>query len=253
MENEAIENVLRTIEEEQNVKIYYAVESGSRAWGFPSIESDYDVKFIYAHPTEWYLSVEEKEENIGFPVNEFLDINGIDIKRSLQLLRKTNPAMIEWLNSPIIYKEEGNFAEDLRSLLKISTSLRHLAFFYYRMAQENYEKDLLDDAVNLKKYFYVLRALFACMYIEKYQEAPPVGMAELLESLELPEDISNGVREIMLRKMMGDEALDEPIEEAIKLFIEDQLQYFQLSIEMLPTVDAIDYGYLDEVFQQYLY
>lgn len=86
---------LTDIEGEEDVKIFYACESGSRAWGFPSADSDYDVRFLYRHPEEWYLSVdlEEKRDVIERPINDDLDISGWDLRKALKLLRKSNPPL----------------------------------------------------------------------------------------------------------------------------------------------------------------
>lgn len=99
---------LEQIEKDEDVTIFYACESGSRAWGFPSADSDYDVRFIYVRPRDWYLSidVEEKRDVIERPINDALDISGWDLRKALKLLRKSNPPLLEWLSSPIVYKEQ---------------------------------------------------------------------------------------------------------------------------------------------------
>src|SRR5947209_3872560 len=107
---------LYEIEKEQSVKILYAVESGSRAWGFASKDSDYDIRFIYVHPIDWYISIEEKRDVIEYPVKDLLDFSGWDIRKALQLYKKSNPPLYEWLVSPIVYLEHGNFAQQLRDL-----------------------------------------------------------------------------------------------------------------------------------------
>ena len=101
-----IHSRLIEIEAKNAIKIVYACESGSRAWGFPSANSDYDVRFIYIRPVDWYLSIYEKRDVIEYPIDEQLDISGWDLKKALQLLRKTNPPLLEWLGSPIVYLEE---------------------------------------------------------------------------------------------------------------------------------------------------
>ena len=97
---------LDQIEREENVSIVYACESGSRAWGFESTDSDWDVRFIYVHGQDWYLSidVEEKRDVIERPVNDELDISGWDLRKALKLVRRS-PPLLEWLSSPIISKE----------------------------------------------------------------------------------------------------------------------------------------------------
>ncbi|TSC85791.1 MAG: putative nucleotidyltransferase [Microgenomates group bacterium Gr01-1014_7] len=110
-------NKLKEIEDKKQVKILYAVESGSRGWGFESEDSDYDIRFIYAHPLDWYLSIENKKDVIELPIIDKLDISGWDIKKALKLFKNSNPPLYEWLKSPIIYLEEGEFAQRLRALM----------------------------------------------------------------------------------------------------------------------------------------
>ena len=88
---------LSKVAEEEGVRVLYACESGSRAWGFPSSDSDYDVRFIYAHPVEWYLSIRNRRDVIERPVVNDIDLSGWDIKKALVLLRKSNPPLLEWL------------------------------------------------------------------------------------------------------------------------------------------------------------
>jgi hypothetical protein len=102
---------LRRIKEKEGVRVIYACESGSRGWGFESPDSDYDVRFIYVHPLDWYLSIDDQKEVIETPIDDKLDINGWDIRKALVLLRKSNSVILEWLASPIrYYKYEPDLA-----------------------------------------------------------------------------------------------------------------------------------------------
>ncbi|HTY22758.1 MAG TPA: nucleotidyltransferase domain-containing protein, partial [Desulfomonilaceae bacterium] len=94
---ESVRNHLGKIEADENIRVVYACESGSRAWGFPSVDSDYDVRFIYIRPVEWYLSIDEKRDVIERPIDAGLDISGWDLRKALQLFRKSNPPLLEWL------------------------------------------------------------------------------------------------------------------------------------------------------------
>jgi uncharacterized protein len=117
MANEIIKR-LHEIEQTQEVRIQYACESSSRAWGFPSADSDYDVRFIYLHRTDWYLSVEAKRDVIEYRLEQNLDINGWDLKKALRLFRQSNPPLLEWLGSPIVYLEKTSTSAKLRELAK---------------------------------------------------------------------------------------------------------------------------------------
>ena len=115
-----------------------AIESGSRAWGFPSADSDYDVRFLYARPVEWYLSILEGRDVIERPIDAQLDINGWDIKKALRLFRKSNPPLAEWLGSPIVYLERQDIAERLRELAQRYYSPLACIHHYLHMAEGNY-------------------------------------------------------------------------------------------------------------------
>ena len=78
-----IQDNLNAIEEKYDVKILLAVESGSRAWGFASPDSDYDVRFIYMHRTEEYLRIDSMKDVVEWQLDEVLDINGWDIRKVL--------------------------------------------------------------------------------------------------------------------------------------------------------------------------
>lgn len=112
-----IKSKLISIEKEKNIKTLYAVESGSRAWGFESEDSDYDVRFIYIHPSDWYLSINDKRDVIEYPIDEnLIDISGWEIRKALRLFRKSNPPLMEWMCSPIVYHKFSGFIEKLRCI-----------------------------------------------------------------------------------------------------------------------------------------
>jgi len=90
-----IRGVLEKIEKEHKVKILFAWESGSRAWGFASKDSDYDVRFIYVHEKNWYFGIDDQRDVIELPVNEVLDVNGWDVRKALRLFRKSNAPLYE--------------------------------------------------------------------------------------------------------------------------------------------------------------
>src|SRR5947208_3039805 len=121
---ERIELQLDEIETRHNATILYAVESGSRAWGFASENSDYDVRFIYIRPIRDYLRIQPIRDVIELPIVDDLDVNGWDITKALNLFRSSNPPLLEWLNSSIIYRETGELAGSLRNLARTHSSMR---------------------------------------------------------------------------------------------------------------------------------
>ncbi len=157
---ETILRKLNEIENRENVKILLAVESGSRAWGFASPDSDYDVRFIYVRPREDYLRLEKTRDVIELPIEGELDINGWDLDKTLRLLRASNPTLFEWLSSPIVYRET-EFARDFQGIMQQYFSSKRGLSHYLSMAGRNYREYLKGEKVKAKKYFYVLRPVLA--------------------------------------------------------------------------------------------
>ena len=183
---------LAAAEDEHGVRVLYACESGSRAWGFASPDSDFDVRFIYAHEADWYLSfdVERRRDVIEYPIVDDIDCRGWDIRKALHLFTRTNGAFLEWLNSPIRYLERGSVAATLRELAPRCVNATALCYHYSHMARGNAREYLFKDKVRLKKYFYVLRPLLAIRHIEGGLGIPPVRFQDLVE-LVAPAQIGN--------------------------------------------------------------
>lgn len=253
----SIAEKLQHIEEKYNVKILYAVESGSRAWGFPSKDSDYDVRFIYIHPPEWYLSIDpqgigQKRDVIEEPINDLLDISGWEITKALRLFRKNNPPLLEWLRSNIVYYQAFMFVDQLRTLESNVFSPNSMLNHYLHMSKNNYREYLQGEQVRIKKYFYVLRPILACKWIEKYNEAPPISFHELLEDIVTEGDLKREVLNLLQRKLRGDELDLEPRIDVINTFVESEFERLEQYIQSL-TVQQIDSTtLLDELFRSTL-
>lgn len=200
-----IRNLLSTIEQEENVRIFYACESGSRAWGFPSADSDFDVRFIYAHPVNWYLSIDEGRDVIERPINDAIDLSGWEMKKALKLFRKSNPPLLEWLQSPIVYREKYRVAEKLRELLPAFYSPASCLYHYLHMAQGNYREYLKGEEVWIKKYFYILRPILACQWIEADLGAVPTEFDRLVDRMVESQPLKNAINTLLAQKRAGDE------------------------------------------------
>ena len=201
-----IQQRLIEAEIEHDVKIVYACESGSRAWGFASPDSDYDVRFIYVHKSEWYLSfdVERRRDVIEYPIIDDIDIGGWDIKKALYLFTRTNGALLEWVTSPIVYRETGHFAERLRKFAPKAHNDLALRYHYSHMARGNAGDHLSNEQVKLKKYFYILRPLLAIRYIEKGLGLPPVKFQKLVDAV-APEEIKPTIANLVELKKITPE------------------------------------------------
>lgn len=219
-----IQNRLTRAEKEHDVKIIYAIESGSRAWGFHSPDSDYDVRFIYVRPRDWYLSinVEDRRDVIEYPIVDEIDINGWDLRKALRLQAKSNPGIVEWLNSPIVYREQGFYAAKARALLG-EFYHRPKGFYHYRSsAKSNYQQFLRGDVVKLKKYFYVLRPLLAVRWLEQYGGVAPIEFDRLRQVLN-NDAVQSAIDVLLVQKRQHAESEKQPAVPILQTWIEQEL------------------------------
>ena len=151
---EEIQKELLRLEHQHEIKILYAVESGSRAWGFASTDSDWDVRYIYVHNLDWYLKIDDQRDNLEEMLPNDLDFAGWELKKALRLFRKSNPALLEWLRSPIVYLQQHSMADKLRDLTKEYFNPKSCLHHYLHMAEGNFKVYLEKDMVKVKKYFY---------------------------------------------------------------------------------------------------
>ena len=173
---------LRRMEAEHEVKVLFACESGSRGWGFASPDSDYDLRFNYLHRLSWYLTVEPGRDVIEQPIGDDLEVNGWDLRKTLQLLRRSNPTLREWLRSPIVYREDTDTVDRLRALTGLGFSALRGYHHSVSMARKNFREHLRGEVVRSKKYLYVLRPLLAARWIHDGRGAPPMPFAALAQA-----------------------------------------------------------------------
>jgi predicted nucleotidyltransferase len=242
-----IKKKLLEIEKEHNVAIVYAVESGSRAWGFESADSDYDVRFIYVHARNWYLNVLPKRDVIECPIVNEIDCSGWDLRKTLFLMNKSNPALFEWLKSPIVYYKDDCFYAIMEQLSKEYFSPLSSAYHYLNMANGNYRQFLQAKEVKIKKYFYVLRPIMACMWIERNKEAPPMEFEKLLTQIE-EKELLDKITELLDKKRSGTELGIEPKIKMINDFIEGALNHFEKTVNTFDPRKKPGQGLLEEGF-----
>ena len=223
--SEILERVA-SAEAEHDVRVLLAVESGSRAWGFESPNSDYDARFIYVNRPEWYLSVglEEQRDVIEYKIVDDIDLNGWDLRKALRLFWKSNPAFVEWIQSPIIYKSIGSFPNKAREALAEVYSCEKGIYHYRSMAKNNYRGYLRADMVPLKKYFYVLRPLLAIRWLERYRVAAPIEFEKLLHLVGNNATLLSDIEELLKKKRAAPEMGLEPPVESIHRYIEAELE-----------------------------
>ena len=243
-----VTEILSDIERAENVRILYACESGSRAWGFPSQDSDYDVRFLYLHPPRWYLSVAEKRRDvIELPIADDMDVNGWELRKALRLFRKSNPPLMEWLQSPIVYQERFSTAQRLRDLMAQYYSYTTSSYHYLHMAEGNYRDYLRSDEVWVKKYFYVLRPILAILWIEQGLGAAPTDFNVILEGVEIPRPVREAIRKLVEEKKAGAEMRHGPRNALLNEFIETELTRLRANRPAYPRPPA-PVQLLDDLF-----
>lgn len=219
-----IQSELSRIAEENNIRILYACESGSRGWGFASPDSDYDVRFIFLHPTSWYLSVLPQDDGMDLFIDKELDINGWDIRKVLRLLIKSNATPFEWLQSPIVYQTNEDFKASLWSLAQHFFQPRSTIHHYLGLAKNAFRKGLVNDSeINIKKYFYVLRPLLAAMWIADRKTAPPMTFSDLVTVLEPYPDIEKIITDLWEQKLQLKESDNIKLLPELNDFVQKQI------------------------------
>jgi uncharacterized protein len=241
---EIMRRLARTEQDEQ-VRIVLAIESGSRAWGFASPNSDYDVRFIYTRPSAWYLAVdqEERRDVIEYAITDDIDLNGWDLRKALRLFWKSNPAFVEWIQSPILYMESGAFADTARRLLPEIYTVESGIYHYRSMAKTNFRSYLRADLVPLKKYFYVLRPLLSVLWLERYGTAAPIEFHKLLHLIEDQTVLCRDIDTLLLQKQKAPELGLAPAVASIDQFIETELA----RLEIVAPARTVHTGAIDKL------
>jgi len=231
----AILERLGEVERDNDVRIVFAVESGSRAWGFPSPDSDYDVRFVYARAVDWYLSLAPGRDVIECPIDGDFDINGWDIKKALGLLMKPNPVLLEWLSSPIRYLWNDRSCDMLTDFAARTSHgpacLRHYLHLGARQWKVYVEGR---TSVNLKKYFYILRPAMAIRWVRRNpRSAPPMNFQKLMAGLDLPADLIVEIDDLLVRKSRAKEVGEEARLAGIDAFITRELEWAEEAVRGL--------------------
>lgn len=241
---------LKEIENEKKVEILFAVESGSRAWGFASPDSDFDIRFIYKHDIEYYISLWEKPDAIVFVTEDDLDGSGWDLPKMLKLLAKSNASLLEWLHSPVVYFENEAFIVPVRELAKECFS-PIACLHHYLGTTKNFMDVCQAESVKLKSYFYALRTALAGRWIIEKNTFPPVDFLELLPIAPIP--IQEKVYELMALKAQKDESYLHPKESLITDYLIETIAFNQENASGLGSgkkmAEALD-GFFREMIRK---
>ena len=250
IETIAIPAHLRAIEHEYNITILLAVESGSCAWGFESDNSDWDVRFIYVHKPEWYFKVEEQRDVIEHVYEDDVDLAGWELRKALALFRKSNPSLLEWLNSPIVYYEDLDFVKRIREVEKDFFNPIKAMYHYNHIYIKHDERYLQKQGYPMKRFMYYLRGILACKWIENNRSLPPVSFMELVDATVEDEAIKAKIYELIHIKKSGKEHDMLTVEDGLIYYARNLADYYidtigafrpELSVPSADVLDSILY------------
>lgn len=234
------------IQQKENITILHAVESGSRAWGFASPDSDYDVRFIYVRNKNDYLRLEKMRDVIEWEINDVYDINGWDISKTLRLLHNSNPTVFEWIHSPVVYSSH-KIIKELTPQIDSFFSCKSGIYHYISTALSTYNKHINDENIKLKKYFYVIRPLLACRWILENKTPPPVLFQELVDSV-ADDNIKPVISELVrIKTEVPETAKGKHIPE-LDIYIENSITEIKKYADSMKDDKKHDWNELDEIF-----
>jgi len=246
---QAIHDAIAQIESTHDVRVLFAAESGSRAWGFASPDSDYDVRFIYVHRPDWYLSIGEPRDVIEAMLPGDLDLSGWDLRKALGLFMRCNLALNEWLGSPIVYQTRGDLADQLRGLMPAGFRAPSGYHHYLHMAKGKYEECVAQDPVRLKDVFYVLRPLLACRWIHHSGRQPPTEFARLAEAQWVDSSERQMISALMARKAAANESDRTALDADTRAWFERELETAQSAASAIRSDASLASSSLDELLR----
>lgn len=249
--NVLVPEKLKEIEEKYDVEVLWAVESGSRAWGFASPDSDFDVRFIYRRKWDSYYRLDAVRDVIEEPVDEVWDLNGWDLDKTLKLLHNSNPTLYEWLNSPIVYKTTI-FRDRVIPLLKEYFSVKKMMYHYLNTAKGNKKANLSKDKIKPKKYFYVIRPLLACRWIYERRKAPPVLFDTLVKEY-MPEELMPSLNYLLDIKMNNPEKSEISHVADLDEFIDKEIAKYEAILMNMNDEDSKSWDLANELFKREVY
>jgi len=241
-------NYLDEIERKEGIKILLAVESGSRAWGCPSPDSDYDVRILFVRPIDSYLTVTNPKEDFDyFLEGDLLDINGWDVRKAFRLIRKSNATPFEWAQSPIVYLERDDFSKKVLALSRKYFRPYHSVNHYRGIAKNSYKVDPKARTIKLKKLFYVLRPLLAAKWILDKKMVPPMDLPTLIPEIS-DQGIANRIKELLGFKRIANEDYVHKLEPLMIDYITDLFKEVEGG-KLTPPKEMLDSEALDTTFR----
>jgi len=244
---ETIKSRLDEISKIEGIQILYACESGSRAWGFASPDSDFDIRFIYKRSLNEYMVLKDFSDTIEYSIKDNLDYNGWDLKKFLLHLFKSNGVMFEWLQSPVVYRDFNDFRAFFLELMKEYFNPRTAINHYLGLTKRTLLDFGEDKEVKLKKYFYILRPLMAARWIQRNGSIPPMDFSSLLDGMKFKKSVVSMISKLKHQKENDNESQRMPRITDLEVFVNSELQELESNLpENLENGKSI--GKLNDIF-----
>ena len=243
---EEIQSHLAEIERKHDIRIIFAIESGSRAWGFASPDSDYDVRFIYVKHPEAYFNLGKAEDTLEYYPAPEMDMVGWDLGKYLKLIYKSNSVAFEWANSPIVYRKTAQW-EQIAAIIGSYFNSKAAIYHYYGEGAHIFKANENNSTISYKSYLYILRVILAARYIQRHNTVPPMPFADLVAD-NLPEELQQCVREIMEIKSIIKEKDKEKRYSDLDAFITAELPGLKVYADDLGAGEPRDVTSLNKIF-----
>ena len=250
---EQILNALKQIEAERDCRVLFAVESGSRAWGFASPDSDYDVRAVYVKPLDWYLGLEERQaDTVNAMLPHDIDVAAWELRKALRQLLKSNASLMEWLGSPIVY-HDGGLLVQLREMADRVANPIAIAYHYASMLRHALDDRTDDGTIGIKKLCYALRAGLCVRWVMEHETMPPTAFADVRRGLDLGCEVDDAIDHLLAIKENAREKERTIPAAALLPLIEDCLGTLDRHAWRKPNNDMVSArADLERIFRSYV-
>lgn len=238
-----IDNRLAQIAQEHRVAVPWAIESGSRAWGFPSPDSDYDCRFFFVRPLRDYADPWPPRDVIETPLEGLLDVNGWDLKKAVRLAVSGNATVAEWLRSPLVYTGDPGFRDELLGLVEAVADARRVRRHYLHVGRQQWARSGASRGgpTRLKRAFYAIRPAAALNWMESHDgPAPPMNLQDLLDEAPPAPPVVAAITELVTLKARTREMGEGTLPDQIVDWVNDVFDRHPVADQIRGTPAALD-------------
>jgi uncharacterized protein len=249
---DSLKDLLHDVESKHGLSVIYGLESGSRAWGFESQNSDYDVRFLYVRPVDWYLCIEKRDDVLELGTSTDIDLSGWDLRKSLFFLRQSHPVLLEWLRSPVVYIEQPGIVQRMREIGEEFFAPRASVHHYIGWAERILHRYFQSPDLAAKRYFYVIRPILCCRWIQLVGGQPPLLMQKLVAAIDMPSEAKLAIGNLIERKRAGYELDSVGRIPVLDQYISETLPQIKDFLVTLPKPEYAPFELLNPLFHQAL-